>query len=181
MNRLRTGLTLVVLVELALLEALLYEREVPPAANENAVPELPSFALACSRSAPEGFDELVRAAATEFGINPNVLAVTVYRESGCNAQALGSSGEISLAQVHPKVWTSTLVKEGIIVRAKDLWDPATNLRAGAYILSRLSTAAEGDTFEMFRRYNGSGPKARKYAREQLEALSSLVSLEPVAP
>lgn len=131
------------------------------------------YATKCNRAPPKGFDGSLVAAATEFGIDPKVLFVTVLRESGCHVRARGSSGEIGLGQVLPRVWVKSLREAGILEEASDLWDVRTNLRASAYILSRLLTDADGDTYGMFRRYNGSGPKARQYAREQVRALASL--------
>jgi soluble lytic murein transglycosylase-like protein len=147
--------------------------EVPSAPLVEVAPTLITFAEHCDSKPPADFDVLVQSAAFEFGVDPRVLATTVYRESDCDEKALGSSGEIGLGQVHPKVWSDTLIEAGIIRRTKDLWTPITNLRASAYILARLSDAADGDLRGTFRRYNGSGPKARKYAREQVQVFASL--------
>ena len=170
--------TAVVLVEVALLVKLVTEREpaeveVPVAPVVVVEPTPITFAEHCDKAPPADFDVLVQAAAFEFGVDPRVLATTVYRESDCDAKALGSSGEIGLGQVHPTVWSATLIEAGIIRRTKDLWTPITNLRASAYILARLSDAADGDLRGTFRRYNGSGPKAKKYAREQVQVFASL--------
>ena len=146
--------------------------EASPIVTEQA-PEPVSFSEHCRKAAPSHFDVFIRAAAFEFGVDPRILATTVYRESACNPKALGSSGEIGLAQVHPKVWTKTLAKNGIIRRARDLWDPYTNLRASAWILSKVSESAKGDLHGTFRRYNGAGPAARKYASEQVEVFATL--------
>lgn len=170
----RTLITLIVLVELLLLAVFTRpESAALPAPVTSPVPPVVLFDMHCDKSPPAYFDVLVRSAAFEFGIDPRVLATTVYRESDCDAKALGSSGEIGLGQIHPTVWGSTLVEAGIIRRTKDLWLPITNLRASAYILARLSAAAKGDLRGTFRRYNGSGPKARKYAREQVQTFASL--------
>ena len=130
-------------------------------------PRPPAFAAHCTRPTGPWFDEMVDSAAAEFAVDPWLVAATVYRESGCDVTALGSSGEIGLGQVNPKVWPSTLVQAGVIRQVRDLWDAATNLRATAFILAGLHRETGGDVFETFRRYNGSGPKARAYAREQV--------------
>ena len=119
------------------------------------------YTAGCEFEPPDNFEEDLIAAAEEAGINPRVLALTVWRESDCNAAAVGSSGEIGLTQINPSVWRKTLTREGF----GDLSDPSTNLRAGAWILARLKARSRTD-IEAVRRYNGSGPKARRYAEAQ---------------
>jgi soluble lytic murein transglycosylase-like protein len=128
-----------------------------------------NYSKNCSGKPPEQFDHLVQAAAKSYKINPRVLALTVYRESGCRSHVVGKAGEIGLGQIHPRVWEKTLISEGIIGSRKDLYDPETNLRASAFVLSEMSRRAGGNPQETLRRYNGAGPAARKYARVQ-EAL-----------
>lgn len=176
---LRLIATLIVLAETAFLVKLVTEQGPPPveATLAPVVVEVTplSFAEHCDKTPPADFDKHVQAAAFEFGIDPRVLATTVYRESDCDAKALGSSGEIGLAQVHPDVWGAELVKAGVIRHTDDLWSPSTNLRASAYILAQLSQAASGDLLSTFRRYNGSGPAAQRYAQEQEQAFTSMWS------
>ena len=145
----------------------------PPVVSEEPPVRSLSFAEHCTRRAPADFDVMVLSASFEFGIDPRMLAATVYRESGCNSKALGSSGEIGLTQVLPRVWTKRLIREGLIRTPQDLWSPMTSLRAGAYILSRLLNASAGSVFGAFRRYNGSGPKARRYAQSQMRVVNEL--------
>lgn len=145
----------------------------PVVAVVSQAPPSPTFSDLCPKPPPAKFDALLGAAAEEFGVDPRVLATTVYRESACDKDALGSSGEIGLGQVLPKVWVPVLVEAEVIRRAKDLWHPKTNLRASAFILATLHEQADGNLLETFRRYNGSGRKARTYAREQVRAFASL--------
>ncbi|NBR00721.1 MAG: lytic transglycosylase domain-containing protein [Actinobacteria bacterium] len=131
------------------------------------------YEVGCRVTPPADMSEAIARAADEFDIDPWMVAVTVHRESGCDQYALGSAGEIGLAQVNPSVWMGTLRRNGIARRPQELYDVRTNLRASAYVLSRAHRAADGDLFGTFRRYNGSGPKARKYAREQVSAYASV--------
>lgn len=134
---------------------------------------LPDYGSRCTHEPPPGFDQMVVEAASAFDIDPKILATTVYRESGCDADAVGAAGDRGLGQVVPKVWLSTLRAEGLAHTISDLMDPATNLRASAFILSRARDAAGGDLHGMFRRYNGAGPRAKRYADEQMQAYLSL--------
>ncbi len=124
------------------------------------------FSRHCDFDPPEGFNDLVYKVADHWSINPRMLALTVYRESGCDTGALGAAGEIGLGQVHPKVWKDTLLDGGIIESVVDLYEPEVNLHAVAFILGEMDRMADGDTLDALRRYNGSGSRARKYAREQ---------------
>jgi len=116
----------------------------------------------CDVDPPSEFSALVERAAVEFGVDARVVSTTVWRESGCREAALGGAGEIGLMQVNPSVWRDHLAGKGIT----DLWSPKENLRAGAYILSYCQGRTDG-LFSTFRCYNGSGPKARRYAQDQL--------------
>jgi len=139
----------------------------------------PDYGVGCRTTPPDDLSVAITRAADEFDVDPWMVAVTVHRESGCDQYARGSSGEIGLAQVNPSVWMDTLKSAGIARRPVDLYDVRTNLRASAYILSRMLDAADGDLFGTFRRYNGSGPKSRKYAREQVYAYTTFASTDNV--
>ena len=139
-----------------------------PAVPVNLEPHAgaPDYTLHCDRTAPENFDLLVEEAGRESGVNPRVIALTVYRESGCDPLAAGAAGEIGLGQVYPSVWGPALIEEGIIESVGDLYDPKINLHAVGFILSESLKYAKGDPREALRRYNGSGPSARGYATDQ---------------
>lgn len=151
--------------------------EVHTNTSEKPLPEMKpqtskSYSQGCVFRSPNNFDQLLVEAAKEFDLDPNILAVTVYRESGCDAWAYGSSGEVGLTQVTPKYWLRDLQEQGILSRTQELWDPQTNLRASAWILNTLKKEGLSE-YQMFRRYNGKGDKARRYAREQQTALLKL--------
>ena len=137
--------------------------------------ELPleDYSFHCKRKAPEDFNRLVNEAGKESGINPRVIALTVYRESKCDSHAVGVDGEIGLGQIYPAIWTDVLTKEEIIASVDDLYDPEVNLRATGFILSESLRYAKGDPVDALRRYNGSGPAANRYAREQVSLYKSL--------
>lgn len=174
-KNLRIVVTLLVAVELGALAWLIPPEEQVPVEEfgvcEDPLPT-PDYGSRCAHEPPLGFDQMVEEAASSFGIDPKILATTVYRESGCDAGAVGAAGDLGLGQVVPKVWAKTLQAEGLIQSVGDLMDPATNLRASAFILSRAWDASGGDIHGMFRRYNGSGHRAKRYADEQVRAYAS---------
>jgi len=134
--------------------------------------------VGCTFPHVAGYSAMVEAAANLHGINSRLLALTTYRESGCNVLALGAADEIGLTQVNPKVWVKKLIREGIITEQNDLWNPVINLQAGAYILSRNAKRAKGDAWGTLRRYNGAGPKARAYATAQVSSYKEFWTEEP---
>lgn len=132
-------------------------------------PQSEPWVQGCTHPAPPGLGFMIEEEANHAGIDPAWLAVTVWRESGCNNAALGSSGEIGLTQINPKVWSAAL---GSSPDGWEMWNPESNLRYSAMILRRLRDSSASER-EMFRKYNGAGPKARKYAAEQMAVLASL--------
>lgn len=127
----------------------------------------------CGPNATPDLDTLIQEVATEYDVDPRILATISTKESTCNPKAVGGAGELGLTQVHPKVWTQELVKEGIIQEPADLLDPRTNLQSSAYIIKGLLKRNRGDVWKTFRRYNGSGPMARRYADHALSIYNSL--------
>lgn len=126
-------------------------------------------------------DEMIEAAAAEFCVDPRALAVTVYKESNCNPSMTGAVGEVGLVQVYPKYWLRELCNKFGICSRRDLRDPFQNLRAGAYILSKMQDRAErrGEGVHgAFRRYNGAGPMARRYAKAQMSTFRDKFSDAP---
>ena len=137
-------------------------------------PEPPeNFAQHCDIEPPDGFNRMITEAAEATGVNPRVIALTVYRESRCKVNALGAVGEIGFGQVYPAIWVTVLTEQGIIESVDDLYDPGVNLRATGFILGEVHRYAKEDPRDALRRYNGSGPAARRYAREQSLRYQSL--------
>ena len=154
--------------------------QVSPEETVQVSPEEPTaraWSKGCVFLPPEKLDAHIERASAEFEIDPVMLAVTVYRESGCRATARGQAGEVGLAQISPDVWVGELVASGVLQEEWELWVPEQNLRASAYILSSLFVSEKGDVRRTFQKYNGSGPRARRYGKEQA-ALYRSISQEP---
>ena len=83
------------------------------------------------------FDPLILNAAGENGCDPALIKAVVWRESKFDPQARGKAGELGLMQIMPEVakdWAQTYEKKEL--GANDLLDPATNLRIGAWHISK---------------------------------------------
>jgi len=132
--------------------------------EDSMIATLPDYGAGCKREAPDGLDEGITAASSEFDVDPWVLAALVQHESACNPNAVGAAGEIGLTQINPKIWVPRLRDAGIANSSKDLFNVGVNLRAAAWIIQANGTA-KTSKFEQFRRYNGGGPASSAYAKE----------------
>jgi len=122
---------------------------------------------------PADFSSTIRRVAKEANLNPRVLALTVYKESKCRADARGGVGEIGLGQIYPAVWKGVLKEEGVITSVDDLYDPEVNLRATAFVLNEAYEAARGKPVDALRIYNGRGKRAVRYAAQQRDRYHAL--------
>jgi len=130
---------------------------------EEELPSAPEWTKLCGVYASEDLDLLVERVSEDTGVEAALLAAVMTKESTCRPDAIGDAGEIGLTQVHPRVWTRQLRKQGFIESEGDLFDPETNLRCSAHILGGHLKRSDGNVWQALRRYNGAGPKARKYA------------------
>jgi soluble lytic murein transglycosylase-like protein len=90
--------------------------------------------------------ELVSRNAVDFSIRPRLLAASVAIESGCRPDAVSTAGAVGLMQIEPTVWH---------VSKRKLYEPETNIRTGARILS-ASIEAHGER-NAVRRFFGISP------------------------
>ena len=82
-------------------------------------------------------DALISAVATEYHLDPMLVKAVVWRESRFDAQKFGTAGERGLMQVSEKAageWAKEAKRENF--RVEELFDPRTNVEAGAWYLRR---------------------------------------------
>ena len=87
----------------------------------------------------EQYEAEIRKNAAEFGVPESILWAIVCAESNFVSNIVSSTGEIGLMQISPDRFTYISL-ELLSEDAKDsgmLYDPATNLRAGAALISAL--------------------------------------------
>jgi soluble lytic murein transglycosylase len=83
------------------------------------------------------YDQLIRATATANQLDPMLVKAVVWRESRFDPRKLGAARERGLMQVSEiaaQEWAKENHRENFQV--EELFDPATNLRAGAWYLHR---------------------------------------------
>ncbi len=82
-------------------------------------------------------DELIRAVAAQYRVDPMLVKSVVWRESSFDPRKYGSAGERGLMQVTERAageWAQDSKVENF--RVEELFDPKVNLRAGTWYLAR---------------------------------------------
>ena len=83
------------------------------------------------------YDELIGRAAQQYAMDPRLVSAVVWRESEYDARQVGNAGEVGLMQVTRSAgfeWAAAAGTAGF--EPADLFDPGTNLMAGAWYLAR---------------------------------------------
>lgn len=113
-----------------------------------------------------GYAEIIVDAANEFGKPPLSVARVAMIESGLDHRAIGDGGKaIGVMQIHPRWWVGTVP---FVRTTKDLRDPQTNIRAGAWILRHYADRCGVEPEKYLACYNGGerpNKQARAYARK----------------
>jgi soluble lytic murein transglycosylase len=87
---------------------------------------------------PLRYDQIVRAHARNYQLDPSLLAAVIYTESRFDAGAESDAGAIGLMQLLPETARGIAVRTGgnaFVVR--DLYVPELNVRYGAWYLRNL--------------------------------------------
>ena len=86
----------------------------------------------------------IRAAATEFSLDPAYVASVVLAESSFDAEAVSSAGAIGLMQIMPSTgeWIAGKLDDAFDVQR--LYEPSVNLRYGCWYLRFLLDRYDGD-------------------------------------
>lgn len=155
--------------------------KVAPASGTKAASYAPSpntqaasYAPASGGSAPKGvvdmvskpsqYDKLFEEAGKKYGVDPVALKTIAARESGLDPNAVGhnaTSEDYGIMQHNSRY----MAERGI---NQDNWkDPRANIMAGAELFKKNLDKSGGDYQEAFRRYNGTGARAEKYAKESM--------------
>lgn len=105
-------------------------------------------------------------------VTPRLVLCLILRESRCDPQTLGSSGEIGLTQVYPKHHIKALKSAGIIQDKNDLWQVEANVEAGIYIL--MNYAKRAKTIEQALSFYNAGVSGEKAGRGYAQKVMSLL-------
>lgn len=88
---------------------------------------------------PREYQQLVEKYAAEYGVPEQVIYATILNQSGFSSNRVSADGRIGLMQLAPETfrWLTSMTKENL--EAGILYDPETNIRYGAYMMSYLYT------------------------------------------
>ena len=123
------------------------------------------------------YGELLAREASARGIPPALAEAVAFVESGYDAGAVGTVGELGLVQVRP----ATAAMLGHRGPAAELLDPATNARFGVAYLARAWSLAGGDVCRALAKYRaGHGeermtPRSIDYCRRVRDRLAAVGS------
>ncbi|MBD3390445.1 MAG: transglycosylase SLT domain-containing protein [Chitinivibrionales bacterium] len=113
---------------------------------------------------PSGFAENIRRSAAEFNVTPQLLYAIIRQESIFDPVIVSPAGAVGLMQIMP------FTGEEIAAALKDtftvdlLYDPAINVRYGAYYISKLLKDFDGNMVLAVAGYNGGPHNAKKWFR-----------------
>jgi peptidoglycan lytic transglycosylase len=122
------------------------------------------------------YDGLIRSVATAYQLDPMLLKAVVWRESKFDPQKYGASGERGLMQVS-EIAAREWAKETRVpdFRAEELFDPKTNLEAGAWYLHRALQRWEREQDPLpfaLAEYNAGASRAQRWAGGNNAVLSA---------
>ncbi len=115
------------------------EEELAALLEEEAAPELPWNESQRERIAKA--QSIVRAAALEHGVEPDLINAVIWVESKFDPRARGPAGARGMMQLMPKTARGLAKRLGRTSRPQD---PDFNIHAGTLYLARLTARLDGD-------------------------------------
>lgn len=109
------------------------------------------------RSYSTAFDQTIAEAARTYQVDPLLLHAVIKQESAYRSNATSHAGARGLMQVMPGTGRMLGVRD-----AQHLYDPQTNVSAGARLLSQLWNRFDGNIDLVLAAYNAGEGAVRKY-------------------
>ena len=103
---------------------------------------------------PRPYEDIVEAAAAEFGVDPLLIWAVMRVESRYDPEAISIAGARGLMQIIPSTQDWIAEQLGEVIRPGDAYKPETNIRMGAWFLHFLSNYFERDLELALAAYNG---------------------------
>lgn len=105
---------------------------------------------------PKPYAQEVQAAAQEFNLDPLLIYAMMHAESRYDPEAVSRSYAQGLMQIIPSTRDWIAEQLGLVLSPVDIFDPATNIRLGAYYLRFVLDFFDQDIDYALAAYNG-GP------------------------
>jgi len=106
------------------------------------------------RSPELAYDDLVSAAASHHGVDPNLVRAIITVESNFKKRAIGPKGAQGLMQLMPRTARS--------LGLEDAFDPAGNIEAGVRYVRELLDLYNGDVRLALAAYNAGSGRVAQY-------------------
>jgi len=116
-----------------------------------------TYPYSSSKKTPKNlaeFEKIISRAASQYGLDPNLIKAIIHTESGGIPDVHSSRGAIGLMQLMPETASNLAVS--------DPSDPRTNIWAGTEYLSQLLKQFRGDLILALAAYNAGPKTVKKY-------------------
>lgn len=110
---------------------------------------------------PERWWPEVQAAAS-YPWDARIFHALVREESNFNPQIKSHAGACGLSQLMPGTASGCAKRMGLSFRSSDIWDPATNLKIGAWYLDTLHSRYKGNSAVALSAYNAGEGNADRW-------------------
>jgi soluble lytic murein transglycosylase len=116
---------------------------------------------------PQPFQELVRAAAVKYELDPHLIWAVMREESHFNPQAVSRVGAMGLMQIMPATGKNIAARKGVKLATNDLFEPEVNINFGAFYLRQLLNMFHCDVDKALAAYNGGSGNVRRWRESPL--------------
>jgi len=117
---------------------------------------------------PLRFDDQLRAAAEEEGLDAALVAAVILQESSFDPGALSRAGARGLMQVMPATGRTIARAKGQRYKRAALYDPDTSLDFGTHYLRQMSDRFDGDVEKVLAAYNAGPHRVDAWVAERGE-------------
>ncbi len=112
---------------------------------------------------PLAYEETIREAGAERGVEPALVAAVIRTESGFDPEVESSQGAYGLMQIVPETARFVSERGGV---TGDYRDPKTNIRVGTWYLGYLRYRYDGDERLMLAAYNSGEGRVDAWISEE---------------
>jgi soluble lytic murein transglycosylase len=142
-------------------------------------PSDPSALVRARRAAwPRGFDPAVRAASTQFGVEPALIRAFIRKESAYRPEVVSRAHAVGLMQIIEPTARRIRADAALANVGHNLFDPVTNITHGAWYVRALSRRFSGQLPLLAAGYNAGPGAVQSWVRAPSEATDRFVERMP---
>ena len=114
---------------------------------------------------PRPYFDLAQKYASEYGVSPYLILSIMRQESGFNDRAKSGAHALGLMQLLPRVARDLASERNTGLGPENLYDPETNIRFGAQLISQLLKQYGDNLILMLASYNAGEPQIKKWRKK----------------